>query len=122
MTGAGTHRHEHDHVHAHDHTAETPHGPSGVASVISDIGGNIGAAAVYVPESLAGLEIEIRPVGCDWDGTHTAVRERPVGGSVVYAGFFGALRAGRYQLRVKGDCSREVELVVRGGEVADVSW
>lgn len=101
---------------------ERAHGPSGVASVVSDIGGDIGAAAVYVPEALAGLEIEIRPVGRDWDGTHTAVRQRPRRGSVVYAGFFGSLPAGRYELRLKGDASRQVELVVRGGEVAEVTW
>ena len=31
------------------------------------------------PRTLAGLEIEIRPVGEPWDGTHTAVRERHLG-------------------------------------------
>jgi hypothetical protein len=115
-----THTHTHDH--RHPHPAERPHGPSGIASVVSDIGGDIGAAVVYVPETLAGFEIEIRPVGDRWDGLHTAVRERPVRGSVVYAGFFGSLPSGCYELRVKGDPSREVELVVRGGEVAEVTW
>ena len=112
----------HTHTHDHSHPPEAPHGPSGVASVVSDIGGDIGAAVVYVPETLAGLEIEIRPIGSVWDGTHTAVRERPVGSSVVYAGFFGSLPAGRYELRLKGDERREVKLAVRGGEVAEVTW
>jgi hypothetical protein len=113
-----THVHEHNHI----HTREAAYGPSGVASVVSDIGGDIGAAAVYVPETLTGLEIEIRAVGAHWDGTHTAIRGRPIRGSVVYAGFFGSLPAGRYELRLKGDSSREVELVVRGGEVTEVTW
>lgn len=122
MGDTRTHPHPHPHDHSHHLTPEASHGPSGVASVVSDIGGDIGAVAVYVPASLAGFEIEIRRVGRAWDGTHTAVRARPVGSSVVYAGFFGSLPAGRYQLRLKGDSGREVELVVRGGEVAEVTW
>ena len=35
-------------------------------SVLLDIGGEVGAAAVHVPASLAGAELEIRPVGEPW--------------------------------------------------------
>jgi hypothetical protein len=110
---------------SHAHQTEAPHGPSGPASVMADVGGDVGAAVLYVPQSLAGLEIEIRPVGSPWDGRHTAVRERHLGDSVSWAAFFGSLAAGRYELRVKGSDvrdSRAVELEVSGGHVAEVNW
>lgn len=106
----------------HQHATEALPGPSAAASVLADIGGTVGAAVLYVPESLAGLEIEIRPTGSDWDGTHTAVRERHVGGSVIWAAFFGSLPAGGYELRIRGDSSSVLDLEVRGGHVAEVAW
>jgi hypothetical protein len=102
----------------HEHT----HGATGPASVMADIGDDTGAAVVYTPRALAGQEIEIRRVGRQWDGTHTAVRERHVGGSVLYAGFFGALHAGRYEVRVRDDDSRCMPIDVNGGAVTEVRW
>ena len=89
---------------------------------MADVGGEVGAAVLYVPEALAGLEIEIRPVGLPWDGTHTAVRRRDLGDSVLWAAFFGSLAAGRYELRVRENDERSLELEVRGGHVAEASW
>ena len=89
---------------------------------MADIGGDVGAAVLYTPETLLGSEIEIRHAGHPWDGTHTAVRERLVNGSVLWAGFFGALHAGRYELRVRGDASRSIELDVVGGVVTESRW
>jgi hypothetical protein len=106
----------------HHHRVEALPGPSAAASVLTDIGGTVGAAVLYVPESLAGLEIEIRSAGGAWDGTHTAVRERHVGASVIWAAFFGSLAAGRYELRVRADRRRVLDLEVCGGHVAEVSW
>jgi hypothetical protein len=106
----------------HRHPVEALHGPSAAASVITDIGGTVGAAILYVPESLVGLEMEIRPAGGEWDGTHTAVRERHVGASVIWAAFFGSLPAGRYELRVRAGAGRVLDLEVCGGHVAEVSW
>src|SRR5260221_11471184 len=96
----------------HHHDSEGTLGPSAPASVMTDIGGDRGAAVLYVPEQLAGWEIEIRPVGASWDGTHTAVRERHVGPSVIWAAFFGSLAAGCYEVRVKGERTRHLELRV----------
>jgi hypothetical protein len=107
---------------AHHHDHEAALGPSETASVMSDIGGDMGAAVLYVPEALAGVEIEIRPVGARWDGTHTAVRERHVGEAVIWAAFFGSLAAGRYQVRVKGRGERNLDLRVEGGHVAEATW
>ena len=106
----------------HEHPHETQLGPSHAGSVLADIGGDVGAAVLHVPATLTGLEIEIRSVGAEWDGTHTAVRERHVNGTVIWAAFFGSLVAGRYELRVRGDATRSVEIEVCGGEVADATW
>jgi hypothetical protein len=106
----------------HDHASETAHGPTGAATVLTDIGGDVGAAVVYVPEHLAGLEIEIRAVGAEWDGTHTGVRERHVGGAVLHAGFFGTLHAGRYEVRLRDDDARAVPIEVCGGAVTEARW
>ena len=106
----------------HQRDNEAALGPSGQASVMTDIGGDRGAVVLYVPEELAGLEIEIRPAGAPWDGTHTAVRERHLGASVIWAAFFGSLTAGRYEVRVKGDQERNLELRVEAGHVAEATW
>jgi hypothetical protein len=89
---------------------------------MADIGGDVGAAVLYTPVDLLGLEIEIRADGAEWEGTHTAVRERHVGDSVLYAGFFGALAAGRYELRVRDDASRQMSFEVVGGTVTEARW
>jgi hypothetical protein len=103
---------------SHNHNDDA----SAAASVVADIGGDIGAAVVYVPEGLAGHEIEIRSVANAWDGTHVAVRERHVGTSAVWAAFFGSLTAGRYEVRVRDDHARAVQLEVCGGSVAEARW
>src|SRR6185369_9072671 len=90
----------------HHHFTETPMGPSSVASVVVDIGGEVGAAVVYVPEALAGHELEVRAVGTEWTGTHTAVRERRAGDAPVWAACFGALAIGRYEVRVRDHGTR----------------
>jgi len=77
-------------------------GASAEASVVLDIGPHAGALVLYTDEDLAGAEIEIRPGGERWLGTHTAVRERHAGGRVLHAGVFGSLAAGTYDLRLKG--------------------
>jgi len=107
--------------HGH-HQAEVPLGPSAAASVVADIGGDVGAAVVYVPVALAGHELEVRAVGTDWTGAHTGIRERRLGAAPVWAAFFGSLAAGRYEVRVRGHASRALELAVRGGEVVEARW
>lgn len=76
--------------------------PSGTGSVVLDIGGDIGAAIVTAPASLAGVEIEIRRQDASWDGTHVAVRARHLSDGVVHAALFGSLTQGGYQVRVRG--------------------
>jgi hypothetical protein len=66
-----------------------------------DIGGDTGALVVYAAPLYLGHEIEMRAHGGMWAGVHTAVRARHVGDTVLYAGVFGSLPAGRYDLRVR---------------------
>ena len=87
-------------------------GPSGEASVVLDIGLHAGALVLYTDVDLAGAEIEIRPGAGTWLGKHTAVRERHVGGRVLYAGVFGSLAAGPYDVRLKGGGAGSFDLAV----------
>jgi hypothetical protein len=105
-------RHEHVHL----------HGPTGPASVMADVGGDIGAAVVYTRAALLGRELEVRPVGRPWDGTHTEVRERHMGSSTVCAGFFGALASGDYEVRLRGEPSRSMNLTVVGAAVTETTY
>jgi hypothetical protein len=101
---------------------------SGEGTVVLDIGGTRGAAIVVTPGSLAEFEIEIRPAGGRWDGTHTGIRRRDLRDSVAYAGVFGSLEAGAYQLRLRGvtaggpGAGTVLEVTVTGGEIAQVEW
>ena len=96
-------------------------GPSGPGSVVIDIGGDVGAAVIVMPETRDGTEIEIAPEGRDWDGTHTMVRLRHLPAGVVHAGVFGALREGHYRVRIRSarPATKAVEtgFEVRGGQV-----
>lgn len=98
--------------------------PDPAGSVIVDIGGDIGAAVVYTPATLVGAEIEIRPAGGSWDGTHTGVWEREVPGARLAAAVFGSLAAGSYELRIKGtaNTAHPTPVVVDGGAVTQVNW
>ena len=95
-------------------------GPSEEGSVILDIGGDVGAAIVHAPASLAGSEIEIRRCGTAWDGTHVAVRARHTHGGEVHAALFPSLARGSYQVRVRGGAGGPVSTVaVEGGRVVE---
>jgi hypothetical protein len=100
-------------------------GPSEEGSVVLDIGGDVGAAIVHAPASLAGSEIEIRRSGAPWDGTHVAVRARNTQGGEVYAALFPGLACGSYEVRVRDDARGPVARVaVEGGRViqARLAW
>lgn len=90
--------------------------------MVLDIGPHAGALVLYTGDDLAGEEIEIRPGGGAWLGAHTAVRERHVAGRVLYAGVFGSLAAGGYDLRLKGGGPGSFELSVEvvAGSVSEV--
>jgi hypothetical protein len=91
--------------------------------VVLDIGPHAGALVLYTDADLLGAEVEIRPDGVTWQGVHTAVRERHVGPKVLYAGVFGSLPGGSYELRLKdggpGSVAMQVEVVA--GSVTEAS-
>ncbi len=107
--------------HAPGAGSEGPLGPSGTATVVLDIGPHAGAVVLYTNEGLAGAEIEIRPGDGPWLGVHTAVRERHVGGRVLYAGVFGSLAPGAYEVRRRGGetGSFALALEVQAGRVTE---
>ena len=102
---------------------ESQPGPSGFGSVVADVGQDVGALVVYLPASTLGREVEIRPLGKPWDGTHTAIRQRHLyKRNTVAAGFFGSLCAGRYELRLRDGPSSIIQVDVLGAEITEMSW
>jgi hypothetical protein len=70
--------------------------------VVLDIGVDAGALVVYAPRASNGAELEIRRRGMPWRGEHTGVRERHVLGGACFAGVFGSLPGGTYDVRLRG--------------------
>ena len=102
--------------------AEQP--PDAAGIVLVDIGGDTGAVVIRTPCEMAGVEIEIRAAGSEWDGTHTAVWQRHGPGTTTAAAVFGSLRAGSYELRIKDAAGTEhpALVVVEGAQVTWVTW
>jgi hypothetical protein len=98
--------------------------PSRTGTVVLEIGGEVGAAAIYVPASLAGLEIEIRGIDEEWCGTHVAVRERLLPDRTVWAALFPSLTQGDYEIRVRewGADSPTAAVSIAGGRVTAQHW
>ncbi len=97
--------------------------PCGEGQVVLELGGTIGAGVLFTGPELDGDEIEIRPTGTPWLGTHVAVRERRLGTGRRWAALFVPLHAGMYELRLKGEPrSPLVSMEVQGGRVAHVEW
>ncbi len=128
---------------------ENPH--AGQGSVTLDIGGDIGALVVKMPDVMIGSEVEIQPEGValkspvhehehgdghehghghghghgfdDGYRPHVAVIRRPMpSGGEMPSLVFPELVQGRYELMEKG--SDEVQMVVEilGGEVTMAEW
>ncbi|GIJ44226.1 hypothetical protein Val02_11120 [Virgisporangium aliadipatigenens] len=100
--------------------------PSGTASVVLDIGEDIGALAIYTGSEQEGNEIEVSRV--DPGGapdpvavrTHAAVRFRAVRPEPLYGALIPDLPAGRY---VVWDGETPLSIVdVTGGRVAEFGW
>ena len=104
--------------HGHHHVEELA-GPSATASVVADIGGDVGALVLYTAPEQCGVEIDIQPVGRPDRRSHVAVRERRVAHGSVYAAFYPSLVAGEYTLLLP-EGPRAV--TIRGGAVAEIDW
>jgi hypothetical protein len=111
---------EHDHPHGHEHHeryADRAH----PEFVVLEIGGDLGALIVYTDPGLQGREIEISPTGDDARRQHKDVLERSLGGRPSFTAVFDQIPGGGYTLWVD-DQARAREVVVRGGEVAELDW
>jgi hypothetical protein len=114
---------------------------AGQGAVLLDIGGDVGALVVVMPESHIGLEVEIRPLAgrarvhaLDHDHehehdhphhhlAHVATVARPVAGGHQPSLVFGELEQGRYQLFEKGRPDAVALTVeVAGGAVTSAVW
>ncbi len=116
---------------------------AGQGAVLLDIGGDVGALMVAMPESTVGLEVEIRPLdGQHVHGhhhheheeapahdhahehlAHVAVVARPVADGSLPSLVYPELGSGRYELFEKGRpdaVALEVEIV--GGAVTSADW
>ena len=117
-------------------TVENPY--AGQGSVLLDIGGDVGAVVVSMPEASVGQEIEIRPLhggaahahGSHGDHGHShhphvAVVPRPVEGGLLPSLVFPEVLEGRYGLHPKGaeeGAPAVLDLDVRGGAVTTLAW
>jgi hypothetical protein len=106
-----------DHDHHRHHTLDA----SGEATVVLDIGGDIGALVLHTPHELAGMEIDIFRVGEDRPAMHTAVRERHLPDGHVHAAVYPTVPAGDYVVRAVG-ARPSIPVTIRGGHVTEVSW
>jgi hypothetical protein len=89
--------------------------PSTTASVVLDIGGEVGALVVELPRELLGRELDLFPLGgADLPVVHTEVRERRVGDGVVYAAVYPTVPAGSYLVE-----GLDQVFVVQGGRVTE---
>src|SRR5262245_57701100 len=98
-------------------------GPSGPASVVLDLGTDIGALVLATPAALLGREIEVSPVGgvMAVGRTHSLVRERRTAAGTSYAAVYPGLVAGRYL--VWGHTDAPVgEVSIDGGRVTRFRW
>jgi hypothetical protein len=98
-------------------------GPSDNASVMLDIGGNIGALIITTTESMLLAEIEVSHNEADplAHRPHVAVRERRGPDGSQYAAIYPGLPAGDYTVwGLDGQPADTISIV--GGEIAQLDW
>jgi hypothetical protein len=102
-----------------DHNRHAGQGP-----VMLDIGGDVGALIVTTPASLAGEEIEIRPLGRPAPAhlPHAAVLARPTSHGIRHSAVFGELTEGTYELYRRPYGPVELQVTITGGQVWEAKW
>jgi hypothetical protein len=96
--------------------------PSGLGTVVLNLGPGIGALVLHTPADLDGREIEISrsdvpsPVR-----THSQVRERRTGASVRYAAVYPDLAAGDYTLW-RDEATPLAEISIASGAITSYRW
>ena len=99
-----------------EHTLDT----SAFGAVLLDIGGDVGALVVSVPEALVGQEIEVRALGSA-RRTHTVAYGYGSGSERTVSAVFPELAAGDYELEPAGG-GRALRVTIHGGRVSELAW
>jgi len=110
------------HPHTHPHVHENPH--AGQGAVLLDIGGDVGALVVTMPEAMLGEEVEVL-TGREKPGEHrphVAVVPRPTPVGTVPSLVFAELVEGSYALVPKGTDDVRLRVHVSGGAVTTATW
>jgi hypothetical protein len=96
--------------------------PSGIGTVLLDIGAGTGALILDAPAELVGVEIEISPNGVrDAARTHSRVRERRIGSAVRYAAIYPGVPAGSYTIW-QDAATPAATVTITGGTVTHCHW
>jgi hypothetical protein len=106
----------------HGGSAEHRLGPSGLGTVVMDVGGDIGALVLYTPPEMDGDEIEIsRDDEPGARRTHSQVRPRHTGAVTKYAAVYPGLAAGPYTLW-RDEGTPVVTVTIIGGQITTCHW
>ncbi|HVB07066.1 MAG TPA: hypothetical protein VNF07_12545 [Acidimicrobiales bacterium] len=97
--------------------AEAELAPSTVASVVLDIGGDVGALVLHAAAERFGDEIDLNPDDPARPHTHSAVRERRVGSQRRYAAVYPELLKGSYTLAGSGQ-----RVTIEGGRITELTY
>ncbi|HEX4061641.1 MAG TPA: hypothetical protein VHY58_11555 [Streptosporangiaceae bacterium] len=96
--------------------------PSGLGTVVLDIGASTGALILHTPAELDGREIEIGRTDVPGAArTHSQVRERRTGASVRYAAVYPELAAGDYTIWRDAD-TLLTGITIAGGRITTCHW
>jgi hypothetical protein len=106
----------------HGGSAEHRLGPSGLGTVVMEVGGDIGALVLYTPAELDGEEIEIsRDDEPGARRTHSQVRPRHLGAVTKYAAVYPGLAAGPYTLW-RDERTPAASVAITGGQITTCHW
>jgi hypothetical protein len=107
---------------------EPRYGPTEAGTVLLELGAEVGALILHVPQELNGHEIDISRAGApgapgapDAPRTHAQVRERPSGRGTVYSALYPGLVAGTYAVW-RDEATVAATVTVTGGQVASCNW
>ena len=96
--------------------------PSGLGTVVLDLGASIGALVLHTPAELDQREIEISRIDVPGAArTHSQVRERRTGVSVRYAAVYPELAAGDYTIW-RDEVTPLTQITIAGGRITTCHW
>ena len=102
--------------------AEHRHGPSGLGTVVMEVGGDVGALVLYTQAGMDGDEIEIsRDSEPAARRTHSQVRQRQMGTVTKYAAVYPGLAAGPYTLW-RDERAPAASVTITGGQITTCHW